>query len=88
MQFLYFSLGMACSALADAPPEVSLSIFQACQSFQQVAALARTCRRMHDIWFTHASVIIWRVAPKVIPGFDQRSQQSNQSNPCFRIELN
>lgn len=53
-----------------APPEIILEILKSCETFEQLRALILTSSHIHLVWVAHHRIIIWHVAPKVIPAFD------------------
>jgi hypothetical protein len=59
------------SALASAPTEVVIRIFQYCSSLADLRALRLTCRRVHALWVVNNLSILRDVAPRVIPAFDR-----------------
>ncbi|KAK3936267.1 hypothetical protein QBC46DRAFT_452855, partial [Diplogelasinospora grovesii] len=51
-------------------PEVIVVVFQDCQDFRQVLALASTCKHLYSVWQAHSRSIIWGIALRKIPDFD------------------
>jgi len=49
------------------PAEIILAIFQSCDSTNDVLALARTCRYMHNVWTSNTAAILWRVLSRKTP---------------------
>lgn len=52
-------------------PEISIIVFQCCNSFRDVVALASTCKTLEAVWRRHPLSIIWPVAQTEMPGFSQ-----------------
>ncbi|KAL5313956.1 hypothetical protein ACEPPN_018380 [Leptodophora sp. 'Broadleaf-Isolate-01'] len=52
------------------PVELLTHIFEACDDFSQVVALASVCKHTHEAWETNPGTIIWRVAGTQIRSFD------------------
>jgi len=52
-------------------PEIIVLIFQDCDSFRDVFALAAACQYLHSVWCTNSTSIIWPLARTEILGFDQ-----------------
>lgn len=52
------------------PVEILNRIWQACDEFPQVLALASTCKRAHKIWLAHSPSIIWSVGRSQIVSFN------------------
>ncbi len=53
--------------LSELPPEMSINIFEGLDSFRDIAALASTSRKFHDIWRSNSSAIWKAVRPCAIP---------------------
>ncbi len=53
------------------PLEIILEILKACETFEQLTALLLTSKRIYSVWELHHGVVIWHVAPRVIPAFDR-----------------
>ncbi|KAN0102797.1 hypothetical protein V8E51_011110 [Hyaloscypha variabilis] len=52
------------------PVESIIRIFENCDGFPQVVALASVCKQTHAAWVTNPGRIIWSVATSQIPSFD------------------
>ena len=52
------------------PPEVVSRIFQNCDDFADVLALAATCKRLQSIWDAETGIIIWEVGKANLLSFD------------------
>ncbi|KAG4440015.1 hypothetical protein IFR05_004529 [Cadophora sp. M221] len=52
------------------PVELLTHIFEACDDFSKVIALASVCKHTHEAWVTNPGTIIWRVAGTQILSFD------------------
>jgi hypothetical protein len=52
------------------PVESIIRIFENCDGFPQVVALASVCKQTHAAWMTNPGRIIWSVATSQIPSFD------------------
>ncbi|KAK0101176.1 hypothetical protein ONS95_012843 [Cadophora gregata] len=47
--------------LINLPVEVTTQIFSACDDISLVLALAASCKKLHSVWQTNSSVIVWRL---------------------------
>ena len=52
------------------PVELLARIFEACDDFPQVVALASVCKHTHASWVTNPGTIIWSVAKSQIRSFE------------------
>jgi hypothetical protein len=52
------------------PVESIIRIFEDCDGFPQVVALASVCKQTHAAWVTNPGRIIWSVATSQICSFD------------------
>ncbi|CZS93025.1 uncharacterized protein RAG0_03506 [Rhynchosporium agropyri] len=52
---------LATVSISSLPVEVAVSIFEQCDEFQEVVALASTCKGLHSVWRLSSSSIIWKV---------------------------
>jgi hypothetical protein len=52
------------------PAELLTRIFEACDDFPQVVALASVCKHTHAAWATNPRTIIWRVGKTQIRSFE------------------
>lgn len=52
-------------------PEIAILVFQCCNSFRDVVALASTCKTLEAVWRRHPLSIIWPVALTEMPVFSQ-----------------
>ncbi|KAL2810171.1 hypothetical protein BJX63DRAFT_434574 [Aspergillus granulosus] len=59
------------STLLRVPREILGIIFASCDKFQQVTALASTCKLLHSIWESNAPRIIWSVGQSDIFLFNE-----------------
>jgi hypothetical protein len=86
--FLYLQLttkmASTCTVLSDnAPVEIILEVFKSCDSFEEIHSLTRMSKRLNAIWHTHAPIIIWEVAPRIIPVFDRALMAVSFIALCF-----
>lgn len=56
--------------LTSHPTEVLLGIFQNCDDFRDVLALASTSAQLHSIWLREQNSIIWNVGHQNVICFD------------------
>ena len=60
-----------CRFLMESLPAEILALFlQSCDDFPEVITFTLTCKRIHNVWISHAPAIIWRVGLQCMPGFD------------------
>ena len=52
------------------PVELLARIFEACDDFPQVVALALVCKQTYAAWVANPGTIIWSVAKSQIRSFD------------------
>ncbi|KAH6692717.1 hypothetical protein F5X68DRAFT_60511 [Plectosphaerella plurivora] len=74
------------TSILSCPPEILLHFFSQFDSFADVTALAATCKRLNYLWQTAAPTIIWAIAPKCIPVFDEALMAVRATNivkPAF-----
>jgi hypothetical protein len=57
-------------SLLSIPAEILNRIFELCDDFPQVIALALACKHTHSTWVTGSPRIIWSVANSHICSFD------------------
>ncbi|KAH7309987.1 hypothetical protein BKA65DRAFT_575780 [Rhexocercosporidium sp. MPI-PUGE-AT-0058] len=56
--------------LISLPTEVASHIFQACEDFPEVIALASTCSYLHSVWQLNSATIIWKLAKESVRCLD------------------
>lgn len=57
-------------SLLSVPPELLKRIFESCDDFCQVVALASVCRHAHTVWVDNSGAIVWSVGKSQIRSFD------------------
>jgi hypothetical protein len=57
-------------SLLSIPPELLNRIFESCESFSQVVALASACKETQTVWLENLGGIIWSVGQSQIRSFD------------------
>lgn len=60
---------MTSNILLSSPPEIVLRILNSCDTLPQLIPLISTCKRLHSIWLSNMSTIIWHVGRESIPAF-------------------
>ncbi|KAF8851656.1 hypothetical protein BDZ45DRAFT_808142 [Acephala macrosclerotiorum] len=58
------------ASIPPIPVELLTRIFESCDDFPQVVALASVCKGTHAAWVTNSGTIIWSVAKSQIRSFD------------------
>jgi hypothetical protein len=58
------------ASMLSIPVELLTRIFESCDDFPQVVALALVCKDTHAAWVTNSETIIWSVAKFQIRSFD------------------
>jgi hypothetical protein len=58
------------NSILSIPVEILNRIFEHCDDFPQVIALASACKHTHSAWVTSSPTIIWSVANSHIRSFD------------------
>ncbi|KAH8807244.1 hypothetical protein F5884DRAFT_880059 [Xylogone sp. PMI_703] len=58
------------SPIFSLPVEILTRIFESCDDFLQVVALASTCKHAHTAWVTNSPIIIWGAGKSQIRSFD------------------
>lgn len=69
------------ASILSCPPEILLQVLSQFDSFADITALATTCKRLNYLWQTAAPSIIWVIAPKRIPAFDDALMAVGHLNP-------
>jgi hypothetical protein len=59
------------SLLLSAPLELVSRIFQSCDDFRDVVALATTCKHLHSIWAHEEGTILLQVGRRTVLSFDK-----------------
>ncbi|KAH7369316.1 dihydrodipicolinate synthetase family protein [Plectosphaerella cucumerina] len=75
------------ASILSCPPEITLLILSQFDSFSDIVALAKTCKRLHSLWLAVPPTIIWCIAPSRIPAFDEALMAVRATNlvkPAFR----
>ena len=57
------------SPILSIPVEILTRIFETCDDFPQVVALASTCKQTQTAWVTNSPTIIWNVGKSQIRSF-------------------
>jgi hypothetical protein len=58
------------ASMLTIPAELLTRIFEACDDFRQVVALASVCKHTHAAWVTNPGTIIWSVGQTQICSFE------------------
>ena len=57
------------SPILSIPVEILTRIFETCDDFPQVVALASACKHTQTAWVTNSPIIIWNVGKSQIRSF-------------------
>jgi len=58
------------ASMLTIPAELLTRIFEACDDFRHVVALASVCKHTHAPWVTNPGTIIWSVGQTQIRSFE------------------
>ena len=65
------------TSMLSIPVELLTRIFEACDDFPQVVALALVCKHTHAAWVTNPGTIIWSVAKSQVRSFEDALMAAN-----------